>query len=76
MRPGIRREMSPHLGVKKGATGYARGAPHLRGSVCGNMFVSRPGFAGTICRSEILLKRRNLKGVATKAVFLDIIQKH
>jgi pyruvate ferredoxin oxidoreductase gamma subunit len=27
MRPGIRREMSPHSGVKKGATGYARGAP-------------------------------------------------
>jgi len=76
MRPGIRREMSPHSGVKKGATGYARGAPHLWGSVCGNMFVSRPGFAGTIYRAEILLKRRNLKVVATKAVFLDIIQKH
>ena len=27
MRPDDSREMSPHSGVKKGATGYARGAP-------------------------------------------------
>ena len=29
MRPDVRREMSPHWGVKWGATGFARGAPRL-----------------------------------------------
>jgi hypothetical protein len=34
--PDARRGMSPHSGVKKGATGYARGAPQaVMGLACG-----------------------------------------
>ena len=38
MRPGIRREMSPHSGVKKGATGYARGAPLIFSDILSDLW--------------------------------------